>query len=184
MNPGTGWVCGGLCLLVLGAAPADVSGQPIREQWPGLRGSALPTVYVQTETGTETSGKLLALSPDSLVLLVDGVERRFDAADVRRVEKRDSIRNGTIIGALAGVVMGAVSAGISDCPGERPGGYCGGLRTVLVGLSVGTYAALGAGVDAVIRGRTTIYQAPRRVPTGASTAGSPLAPALRVAVSW
>lgn len=171
-------------LVVFATTPAVALGQSISERWPGLAASQLQTVYVFDRSGIETTGKLLGLTPDSLVLLVADGERRFDLADVVRIQKRDSIKNGTLIGAAVGVVMGLAAAGISDCPGIHPGGACPGLRAVTVLTSTGMYAGLGAGMDALIRGRTTLYEAPpqssKRSALGRGTAGA----VLGVAVSW
>ena len=65
------------------------------EPWTGLKTSDLDTIYVRDVNGAEMSGKLLQLNPDSLVLLVGGVERRFDLPEVSRIQKRDSLKNGT-----------------------------------------------------------------------------------------
>ena len=108
------------CLLVLGLAlaPGIAYAQDTTQKWPGLSTSELSTVYILDDTGAETSGKLVRLNPDSIVILAGGAERRFDAARIRRVQKRgDSIRNGVIIGAVVGAVFGAIGAGIADCPG-------------------------------------------------------------------
>jgi hypothetical protein len=115
-------------------------------------------VFVQEASGVETRGKLLALSPESVTILVDRESRRFDLATVTRVQRRDSLRNGTIIGAVVGVVMGAISSGLADCSYDHGGG-CAGFRLGMVALSTGVYAGLGAGIDALIPGRTTIYSA-------------------------
>ena len=148
--------------------PSGGFAQDTVRSWPGLDASALSTVYVVDETGAETIGALLRLNPDSLVLLVDGVERRFDATRVRRLDKRgDSLRNGALIGAVVGIVMGLVSAGISDCPGDDPGGRCLGTRAAIAVVSAGVYAGIGTGVDALVRGRTTLYVAPA-APTSAA----------------
>ena len=171
-------------LVVFATAPAVALGQSTSERWPGLAPSQLQTVYVLDRSGIETTGKLLGLSPDSLVLLVADAERRFDRADVARIQKRDSLKNGTLIGAAVGVAMGLLAAGLSDCPGAHPGGACPGFRAATVVASTGIYTGLGAGIDALIRGRTTLYgappQSPRRPALGPATAGAVLA----VAVSW
>src|SRR4051794_2552047 len=70
------------------------------DRWTGLKTGGLDTVYVRDVNGAETSGKLLQLNPDSLVLLVGGAERRFDLPEVSRIQKRDSLKNGTFIGAV------------------------------------------------------------------------------------
>ena len=171
-----------LAWVVLSAAvPSAASAQAASEAWPGLSPSGLQTVYLLDSSGTEFSGKLLKLDPQSVVLLMEGAERRFDIADVSRIQKRDSLKNGTLIGVAVGFVMGLVAAGISDCPGDDPGGDCAGLRAVTLAVSTGVYAGLGAGIDALVHGRTTIYTAP-----GSSARAAPAAPraALQVGFSW
>jgi hypothetical protein len=146
--------------LALALVPGLARAQDATARWPGLATSELSTVYVLDDAGVETSGKLIRLDPDAIVVLVGGAERRFDAARIRRVQKRgDSIRNGAIIGAVVGAVFGALGAGISDCPGDHPGGHCAGSRVALFALSTGVYTAMGAGIDALIVGRTTLFTA-------------------------
>ena len=151
-------------LRTLAAALVSTSvAMPARAQssidgWRGLKTEDLQTIYVKDTSGRETAGKLLHLNPDSLVLLVDGGERRVDLNDVTRIQKRDSLRNGTLIGLTAGVVMGIIAGGLSDCPSGEPGGSCAGFRVVAVAVSGGVYAGLGAGIDALVRGRSTLYE--------------------------
>ena len=171
-------------LLALAHAPAVAFGQSASDHWPGLNPSRLPTIYVQNGSGTETAGQLVELSADSLVLLVNGAERRFAFTEVARIQKRDSLKNGTIIGAVVGAAMGLVAGGISDCPGPDPGGNCAGFRAAAVVGSTLAYTGLGAGVDALIQGRTTLYRAPRPAPGRASFDRSGARAALRVGVSW
>lgn len=150
-------------IVILAAAlvPGVVSAQGTAQSWPGLATAELSTVYVLDDTGVEASGRLLRLDPDSLVLLVGDTEHQFDAARVRRIEKRgDSLRNGAVIGAVVGAAMGLIAAGISDCPGADPGGSCPGARAAGFLLSTGVYAAVGTGIDALVVGRTTLYEAP------------------------
>ena len=171
-------------LVALIAAPTTASGQPSLDQWKGLNPSALQTVFVRDSAGVDTTGKLLALSADSLTLLVDGVERRFDLGQIARIQKRDSLKNGTITGVIVGVAMGLLSGGLADCSYQRPGNDCVGFRVGMLALSTGVYTGLGAGIDALIPGRTTVYAAPSH-PASRATAGSssPLA-MLHVGVSW
>lgn len=148
------------CMAIVAAAlvPSALYAQETAQSWPGLATSGLSTVYVLDDAGVETAGRLLRLNPDSLVLLVGDAERRFEAARVRRIEKRgDSLRNGALIGTVVGVVMGLIAAGISDCPGDDPGGSCAGFRAAALLFSTGVYAAIGTGIDALVVGRTTLY---------------------------
>lgn len=150
---------------------------------PGLDPSGLQTVHLVDRAGAETSGKLLVFCAESVRLLVDGGERRFELEDVARIERRDSLRNGAIIGASVGLVLGLVTAGISDCPGDDPGGSCAGFRALALVMTTGVHTALGIGIDALIPGRTTLYRAP---PTASRTLVAPRGPAavLRAGLSW
>lgn len=146
-----------LAAAVIGFMPVVGLAQP-STTWPGLNAAALQTVYVQDRTGSETTGRLLSLSDESVrLLMAGGVERRFPISDVVRIQKRDSLKNGVLIGAGVGLAMGIIGAGISDCPESRQ--RCGGARAALLGFSIGVYAGFGAGIDALVRGRTTIYSA-------------------------
>ena len=140
------------------AQPADASAATA---WPGIRAGTLTTVFVRDIDNVTTTGKLLAFSPEALVLLVDGEERRFERSRVQRVQTRDSLKNGTIIGAVTGLLIGALTAGIADCSSDAGIDGCPGLRFSFLAFSTATYAGLGAGIDAMIRGRTTIYTAPQ-----------------------
>jgi hypothetical protein len=139
-------------------APAAVQAQTAG--WSKLDGSRQSVVYVQDDAGVETKGRLLRIDPGSLVIEVDGAERQYEAARVRRVQKRDSFRNGAIIGAVFGAAWGLIGARIADCPGDDPGGDCPGGRAALFAFGIGTCTGIGIGIDALIPGRTTLYQAP------------------------
>jgi hypothetical protein len=173
-----------VAILIAALSPGVASAQDAAANWPGLVSSRLSTVYVLDNTGAETSGKLLQLNPDSIVLLVDGAERQFETARVARIQKRgDSLRNGAIIGAVVGVAMGIITAGISDCPGDHPGGGCPGSRAALFLVSTGVYSAIGTGIDALIPGRTTLYEASKAPPSADRGGSAPLAFRRRAAVN-
>lgn len=173
-----------IAALVALLAPSLVCAQGTGQSWPGLKTAGLLTVYVLDDAGIEVSGQLLRLNSDSIVLLVGGVEHRLDAARVKRIDKRgDSLRNGALIGAVVGAVMGLLVAGISDCPGTDPSGSCPGTLAAAFLLSTGVYAAMGTGIDALVVGRTTLYQAPTVPPRSARTPYGRLA-AINLSVQW
>jgi len=150
-----------VAILAITLIPSAAQAQGAAQGWPGKVKAGSSTVYVLDDTGMEVSGRLLRLDPDSLVLLVGDTERRFEAARVRRIEKRgDSLRNGALIGAVIGTAAGWFVTRLADCPGDNPGGPCPGARAAGFALSIGTYAAIGAGIDALVVGRTTWYEAP------------------------
>ena len=174
------------CILIVIAAlvPSGVCAQGTATGWPAQTSSGLSTVYVRDDSGAETSGKLLHLNSDSIVILVDGAERRFEAARVTRIQRRgDSLRNGAIIGAIVGVGLGFLTAGIADCPGDRAGGPCPGSRVALFLVSTGFYSAVGTGIDALIPGRTTLYEASKAPSTADRRGSAPLALSRRAAVN-
>jgi hypothetical protein len=161
--------------------PATARAQQTLGGWRGLETRSLETIYVTDDSGQRTEGKLLRLDTDALVLLVNGTEQRFEAARVQRIDKRgDSLRNGALIGAGLGVVFGSISAGISDCPGDDPGGGCPGFRVGAFAGALGIYTALGTAVDAMIVGRTRVFDADQR------RAARPIldGPQLAVRVRW
>lgn len=133
------------------AAPQDPS--PIAR---GLKVEALPIAYVLDDRGVETQGRLLNLDGDAVVLLVDGSERRFKIGGVRRVSRRgDSLKNGAIIGAVVGGAVGALAGGLSDCSGND----CTSWRATAFIMSSLFYSAIGVGIDALVQGRTVLYEA-------------------------
>jgi hypothetical protein len=123
----------------------------------------LGRVFVQVAgQGEEMAGHLLDLGPSGITLLVDGVRREVPLESVLRVQTRgDSLWNGTLIGAAIGaVVFALVASEYGDAV------YPGAL------LGTALYASLGASVDALIPGRTTLY---RKTPRDARRSGAPAA---------
>lgn len=120
----------------------------------------LPAVFLLDSRGAEYRGKLLRVDDREVTMLVKDHERTFQRNEIVRIEKRgDSLKNGAIIGAITGAALGLLAAGISDCPTPHQAS-CTGTRIAILVTSVGIYTGVGTGVDAAIRGRTLIYQAP------------------------
>jgi len=124
---------------------------------------SLPTVFLRDDKGAETRGKLLRLDMREAVLVIDNQERRFDLANVRSIQKRgDSLKNGFLAGAAVGVLGGLLIGGLGTC--EPPPGVvteCEDVNPLAIAVVGGlVYGAIGAGIDALIQGRTTLYQAP------------------------
>ena len=105
-------------------------------------------VRVDLESGASASGRLLRVSPESIVLRKDGEERTIEAAAIARIETRSggkTARNlliATGAGALAGVLFGAA---YDEADSDS--------LAILFGL-IG--AGGGAGVGAALPARTTI----------------------------
>ena len=139
-----------LAVVVVLMSVAPVSAQ---QGGSGLDQKALSTVTVFDERGVRTKGRLLHIDSQSVVVLVDGQERRFALEHVEKVEKRgDSLKNGVIIGALAGGGMGAAVGGMQPCSSpDEPYAACGaGTYLAAAATLSAVFAGIGAGIDAMI----------------------------------
>jgi hypothetical protein len=99
-------------------------------------------IFVTERNGVQTGGRLVHFSADGLTLQVDGRERVIPSTGVGRIEKRDSLWNGMLIGALPAALMGVTGAGVicsfhSHCAHDM---FAMGL----------VYGAMGAGIGAAI----------------------------------
>src|SRR5262245_29484854 len=116
-------------------------------------------------SGEELRGHLLELSSTSLAILVNGQRVEVPIDQVLRIDgRKDSLKNGTIIGAA---IMGGLSA--FGCA------FTDWASTCVTGLvfNTGIGAAIGAGIDALHKGRSPIY-------VKAAKSGA----ALQVKISW
>jgi hypothetical protein len=138
---------------VPGSQPAMTFEELARRTSPG------ELIYVVDLAGRETRGRVAMLSGGGLTVTADGSRREFRAADVQRIDgrRRDSVRNGVLIGAGAGALLGfAVGRSMDSpsCPGAAECGQGGAVGAVggAVWGAVGGWIA-----DAMIRKRETVY---------------------------
>jgi hypothetical protein len=107
------------------------------------------TIFITDRNGVQTTGRLLHLAPEGLTLLVGGQERLIPQGGVGRIEKRDSLWNGMLIG-------GTVSAGlIGMVAGATCSSDCGDLILPVVAF----YGAIGAGIGALVDSAAHNYSA-------------------------
>jgi hypothetical protein len=176
-----------MAVFVVALVPEVAFAQAAAPPVPALEAAGLSTIYVMDDAGHETKGHLLHLDAQSLVMSVDGVERRFEVAHIREIDKRgDSLRNGFIAGAAFGALAGLIGSGLADCPGSHSSDSCAGARVGFFLASTGIYAAIGTGIDALIPGRTVVYKA-LPVPTAAGAQAYRLSGrrlAMNVSVKW
>jgi hypothetical protein len=121
--------------------------------WSELSSLGLTTVHVIDGRGLETTGVIRRVTSDSLVImLAGGDDRAFPAGHVARIERRgDSLENGALIGAVVGALPMLLLG--SDCHES-----CATEVAALGVISAGVYGLLGAGIDAMLVGRTTVYR--------------------------
>jgi hypothetical protein len=110
-------------------------------------------VYVTDFAGKTLKGRIAALSPSSLGLIVDGVRRDWLQNDVREIRqwRGDSLVNGAIIGAAAGAGIGIIPA--IYCQGE-----CNEAVALTALLCGGLGAGVGVGIDALIPAKQSVFR--------------------------
>lgn len=143
-------------LILCACAVADGTAQA--QDFSTIQLKNLPVVFVEEKTGAETRGRLISITPAAIAIDVDGSQRTFAAADVAKIERRgDSLRNGALIGAAIGLFTGF----LGDCPrtGNSAGSGCPGARVAYVLGGSAVWAGIGAGIDALIPGRTRLWPA-------------------------
>jgi hypothetical protein len=123
------------------------------------------TVAVTDVMGREVTGTIASLSSTALELVVSGSRRYFQEGDLQRIRQRrgDSLANGAVWGLGIGAGWGAlivVGLASEDHDTGGPGAVAG-----FIGALGGLGAAVGVGIDALIRGRPVIYEKP---PPGAA----------------
>lgn len=111
-------------------------------------------VFVHSSASdAELQGRLLEIGPKTLAMIVNGQRVELPLENVLKIEvPGDSLKNGALIGALVGGLWCALVCGQGlDHASQLP---------AAIGLSAAFWAAVGAGIDAAIPGRTTIYSSP------------------------
>ena len=146
-------------LMFSASTATAVSAQTAPGAQPRLETVLIPgkTVWITDSAGREQKTRILSVSRDVVTAAAGDDIRRLRTTEVKRVRARqsDSLLNGALIGAGA-----AVASGLFVCTRMEPWENC--RDDVGPMLQIGAIGAgIGIGVDALIRGRRTIYEAPR-----------------------
>jgi hypothetical protein len=113
------------------------------------------TVWITDSTGREERTRIVDVAGDVVTTSTGEETRRIRKAEVTRVSARraDSVWNGALIGAGVGV-----ASGLFFCSLMEPWETCRGDISSM--SRVGALGAgIGIGIDALIRGRKTLYEA-------------------------
>ena len=115
------------------------------------------TVWITDSAGREEKRLIVSMSDGIVTTSANEDVRRFRTTDIVRVRARhsDLVINGALIGTGA-----AVASGLFLCTRTEPWENCrDDVGPILRIAAIG--AGAGIGIDALIRGRRTIYEAPR-----------------------
>ena len=136
--------------LVVMAAPALSQAQ---DDW-HLRSAQGKQVTLVDATNREWRGRLLRVSAEDMTVDLGTSHRRFDFADVARVQAHgDKVWDGGLKGAIFGAAMAVVLGG--------------GAR--VAGKAAISYAFIGIGLDALSNCRHVVYPAPAPAPSASVT---------------
>jgi hypothetical protein len=121
------------------------------------------TVWVTVIDGWEVKGVVSDIAATTIDVSGEAGTKHLNVSEIRRVAKRDSVKNGFLIGAAVAVLpalaVGALSEeefGGNPSSSERAGAVAGAF-----GIGVAVYGGIGALIDHFIEGRRTIYEKPR-----------------------
>jgi hypothetical protein len=141
--------------------PSTTDGDAIRQ-----RVKERQKVRVTDDQGREWHGRIEVLAPDSLVLLTKDRQRRdVPYTEIVRIDRpHDTLANGALIGFASGAFFGmlaVVSEETADCD---PGAFfsCGDPTAAAYVLAPAIFgglgAAIGVGIDALVRRNPTLYR--------------------------
>jgi hypothetical protein len=127
------------------------------------------TLYVIDDRGNETRGRLAAISPDGLTLDRDDAPLRFAESAVRQVQRYgDPLWNGFLIGMAVGTPGMLIADPTYDpCP-DNPRRLCPNSQVGQRIVALTVMGAIGAGIDALIRGRHQLYLSPGQLAASAA----------------
>jgi hypothetical protein len=113
------------------------------------------TVWVTDSGGLEEKTRIVGVSGDTITTATGDYIRRVRTTDVTRIRVRhsDSVINGALIGAGAAVASGLVLCSLTETWENCRDDVGPMFRIGAIG------AGIGIGIDALIRGRRTIYEA-------------------------
>jgi hypothetical protein len=110
-------------------------------------------VRVRLAGGGELSGRVTEVTNTQLRLATKRGTQQIDISRIQEMtrSKKDSVRNGLLIGALAGALGGVLMASANDCDANE----CGEAAYIPAGVGIG--AAAGIGLDLLHSSKETLY---------------------------
>ena len=123
-------------------------------------------VRITDDQGREWQGRIEALAPDNVVLLMKDRQRRaVSYATIARIDRPDdTLANGALIGFVSGAAFGLVALVAEENADCEPGGFfsCGNPPAAAYVVVPPVLGAIGAGIgvaiDALIRRDPTLFR--------------------------
>lgn len=148
-------------------------------------------VRVIDDQGREWHGRIAALTPDSMTMITKNQERRdVPYGTILRIDRpHDGLANGAGIGFVTGAAFGFLAVLSEESAECEPGGFwsCGdptaGAYAVVPAVFGGLGAAIGVGVDALIRRDGNLWRRSATRVSLAPSAGRGMR-GLQVSVRW
>lgn len=120
------------------------------ELWTRIKGG--DTIFLRDKSGADTTVIFESSTDTTLGVLVNGQHRDVAMSDVSSIARRgDSVWNGAIVGAALGSLYA-----IPGCSG-RYCDYTVGDHILAGMIGASFYGLVGAGIDAIRTGKTTVY---------------------------
>jgi hypothetical protein len=138
-------------LIVLAAVPATALAQP--PDWT-LKLQLGKPVFLTTQSGERGEGATGQITPDAIVVSTPAGIRTVEYRELRRAQKRDALWTGAAVGAGIGAAMGIAIVANGEC---RPQS-CNAEETGFVFGSAIYGALIGWGLDALVKGQTTLFE--------------------------
>jgi hypothetical protein len=113
-------------------------------------------VWVTATDGSEITGVVSDITAAAIEVKNENSTKRFNVTDVRRIAKRDSMKNGAIIGGSAWAALGVLAATCCEPLKLKSTG----TKVGVVALDFAAGAGIGALVDYALKGRHTVYERP------------------------
>ncbi len=142
--------------VVVLAIPAHVFAQSVPAGWTRIPPIG-KRVFVISNASDETAGRLERVTVDGVVLQTASGTRTIPLTDIRTVQRTDPAWTGLLIGGAAGLALGLSIPVGNACP-QGTQGCLNEVRGARVGFPL-SWALVGWGLDALHKGRKTIYSA-------------------------
>ena len=164
-----------LILATLSSSPAGAQPRPLPDAVRiGL------DVSVVDDQGRKIDGRVVSVSGETLRVAVRREMKDIPTGRILRIERRDSLRNGALIGLGLGLGFGIAGALMDP---QYAAGHMGFVVISTIGNSI-IWTALGTGVDAMFNNRRTLYERGGGIQSRIAPVVAPGVRAVALSFSW